>query len=342
MSKLTKSKILGVSFNQDQECFACGTETGIEVYQSLPYKGTVKRILNGGISQVAMLYRSNILALIGGGENPKYPLKKVMLWDDKTEKCVGELSFKFPVRSVKLHKEKIVVALDNRVHIYRFSDLELLDAIDTCENPQGLCDITTTDYLIIVCPDTRKGAIRVINYENNRSIAHLVHESPISAIAITRDGKLTAAGLEDGRVIKVVDTMDGRIYQELHRGSNKAEIQCLIFDSIGSWLLCSSDKETVHIFSVHTSATEEEKTELAKNPRSTLKFMKGFSSYFSAERSFAQFRIPYRKAAVAFGPAGKNQVIVITYEGKYYRIEFDPKTGGECKKLEEKSLFDNK
>jgi hypothetical protein len=94
-----------------------GTTKGFRIFNMCPYKDTFHRgkILyesnnsiefDGGIGIVEMLYRSNIIALVGGGDSPKYPPNKVMLWDDSMMRCIGELNFKSDVRSVRLRKDK--------------------------------------------------------------------------------------------------------------------------------------------------------------------------------------------------------------------------------------------
>jgi hypothetical protein len=62
--------------------------------------------LDGGIGIVEMLYKSNILALVGGGKYPKHSRNKIIIWDDYQAKVIAELSFTSYIKNVKLKKEK--------------------------------------------------------------------------------------------------------------------------------------------------------------------------------------------------------------------------------------------
>lgn len=37
---------------------------------------------------------------------------------------------------------RVVVVLENRIYVYNFADLRLIDAIDTCFNPKGICALS--------------------------------------------------------------------------------------------------------------------------------------------------------------------------------------------------------
>eukprot|EP00826_Nyctotherus_ovalis_P024633 TRINITY_DN1901_c0_g1_i10.p1 TRINITY_DN1901_c0_g1~~TRINITY_DN1901_c0_g1_i10.p1 ORF type:complete len:345 (+),score=52.67 TRINITY_DN1901_c0_g1_i10:77-1111(+) len=308
------NRILDISFNQDQGCFALSTERGFSVFNSYPFKDSFQRDFNAGIGIVAMLFRSNVLTLVGGGISPQYPPNKVILWDDQQMKCIGELVFESNVKAVMMRREHMVVVLQTKALVYRVAGLKLLDAIKTFENPQGMCAVSSRDEFVVAVPDETKGQVKIINYSKNFKIVIKAHESPLTALAISQDGRMCGTASSKGTLVRVFATDSGSLAQELRRGTDKADIQSVTFDSRCHWLACTSDKGTVHVFSLdltRKAVYKEEKKQTAENTKSVFKFMRGIIPYFDSEWSFAQFRIPDTRSIVAFGPEAKNSIIGI-------------------------------
>ncbi|GAA0182794.1 scaffold/adaptor protein [Lithospermum erythrorhizon] len=357
---LTKSNptLIHVSFNQDFGCFATGYDRGFRIYNCDPFNEIFRRdfdnnnnnIVGGGIGYVEMLFRCNILALVGGGQNPQFPPNKVMIWDDHQSKCIGELSFRSDVRSVKLRRDRIIVALEQKIFVYNFVDLKLLHQIETIANPKGLCVVSQSGgTFVLVCLGLQKGQVRVENYSTKKTKFILAHDSRIACLALTQDGQFLATASTKGTLVRIYGTQEGTLLQEVRRGADRAEIYCLAFSPTVQWLAVSSDKGTVHVFSlkinlVNLGSPSNNTSDVDASitaPGSSFSFMKGvLPKYFSSEWSVAQFRLPEGfQYMVAFGPeknegSEKNAVVILGMDGSFYKCKFDPISRGEMIQLE--------
>jgi WD40 repeat protein len=320
-----------LSFNQDFGCFATGTDRGFRIYNCDPFREIFRRDFDsgGGIGVVEMLFRCNILALVGGGSEPQYPLNKVMIWDDHQSRCIGELSFRSEVKSVRLRRDRIVVVLVQKIFVYNFADLKLLHQIETCVNPNGLCEVShVSGLMVLVCPGLQKGQVRIEQYASKRTKFITAHDSRIACFTLTNDGRLLATASTKGTLIRIFNTLDGSLLQEVRRGADRAEIYSIAFSSTAQWLAVSSDKGTVHVFNLKVdSSTAIERTRSSS-------FIKGvLPKYFSSEWSVAQYRLREGShCIVAFGQ--KNTVVILGMDGSFYHCEFDPVSGGEMTELE--------
>ncbi|KAH0457893.1 hypothetical protein IEQ34_013208 [Dendrobium chrysotoxum] len=354
-------ELLSVSWNQDYGCFAAGTSHGFRIYNCEPFKETFRRDLkSGGFGIVEMLFRCNILALVGGGANSQYPPNKVLIWDDHQGRCIGEFAFRSDVRGVRLRRDRIVVVLEHKIYVYNLTDLKLLHQIETLANPKGLCCLSHhSSTSVLACPGLHQGQVRVEHFGLKMTKFINAHDSHISCFSLTLDGFLLATTSVKGTLVRIFNTMDGTRLQEVRRGADRAEIYSIALSPNVQWLAISSDKGTVHIFNLRVRVVGEDAPILPSsqgpallhqnsatsldalispntgaNPSSSLSFMKGvLPKYFSSEWSFAQFRLPeVTRYFAAFG--SENTVMIVGMDGSFYRCSFDPLLGGQMTQQE--------
>lgn len=327
---------LFIGFNEDHQCFFSGTESGFTIYNSNPYMERFHRELDGGIGIVELLGKSNIVALVGGGNNPKYSPAHVMIWDDYQNMPIAKLEYNTEVKAIRCRGQRILVVLTNRVLLYNFADLKLVAQYETTPNLNGLCSmISNSNSTIIGIPGCKPGDLRIEiiihpagrasdQMDTKRSFAINAHQTSLSNISMSMDGKLCATTSEKGTLIRIWNCEDGSLNRELRRGIEHANILSLNFKPNGDGICLSSDKGTIHIYSLVDKTKAKEEHE--KNKKSSLSFMKRYlPDYFSSEWSQTNFSVPHSKRSIcAFTPDDNNTIMILTENGRYYKYRYLP------------------
>ena len=195
-----------------------------------------------------MLGRSNFLALVGGGRDPKFPPNKVVIWDDAKQRVVITLEFKSDVLGVCLSRSRIVVVLRNHISIYTFSSPpQRLQAFETVHNDFGL---TCLGSKHVAFPGRTIGQVNLFDLQTGNNTIIPAHTSTIMALALSPNGDLLATASENGTLIRIFSTASSAIVTELRRGIDKAMIYSMAFSPSSNRIAVTSDKGTLHIFDV--------------------------------------------------------------------------------------------
>ncbi|URE25785.1 zinc finger C3HC4 type family protein [Musa troglodytarum] len=343
-------ELLSVSWNQNYGRFAFGTSNGFRIYNCDSLTEAFRRDFNGGgFRIVEMLFHCNFLALVGEDTNTQFPPNKVMIWDDHQRRCTYELTFRSHVRGVKLRRDLIVVVLENKIYVYNFADLKLVHQIETLSNPKGLCCLSYhSNTLVLTCPGIRQGEVRIEHPFLKMKKFISAHDSQIACMTLTLNGLLLATASTKGTLIRIFNTNDGTRLQEVRRGLDRADIYSISFSPNERWLAVSSDKGTVHVFSLRVKAAGgDASTQLVAaqipgnvkqnavvsaktggNTNSSFHFMKGvLPKCFSSERSSAQFHVPEERCHIAAFDA-QDTVMILGMDGSFYKCAFDQVKGG--------------
>ena len=295
---------------------------------------------------VIMLYRTNILALVGSDNNVNNKRSKLIIWDDHQKKPLSELKFNQNIMNVKLRKDKIIVVCRDKIYVFNLSTFKNMDIIETGDNAHGIVGVSyDREQTILAYPDKKKGQVRIKNYEKSSVFYINAHENNIAYIVLSFDGSLLATASEKGTLIRIFNTENGNLLQEVRRGKDKADIKYICFEPSYKFIAASSNKGTIHIWSLSNTwkslnkTSEDESSNKIDNKTSGLKWLPNFlgGEFFSSEWSFAQVRITDPRSICCFG--ADNTIIIVSTEGKYYKAQIDMEKGGDCKIIQEEQLI---
>ena len=208
-----------------------------------------------------------------------------------------------------------MVVLEDKIVIFNFADLELIRSHDTLSNPQGIVSLNSRiEEPVVAMLSTKRGYAKVSYVSQNSETEIECHQTSIKFMTLNAEGSMLATASVKGTLIRIFETVNGTPLRELRRGSENAAIQCIAFNMQSTYLACTSDKGTAHLFSLLTHDPENDAIDskldeddviceasvftntndenAPKNKKSMLSFFsKILPKYYSSEWSFAQYNV---------------------------------------------------
>ncbi|EKM59385.1 uncharacterized protein PHACADRAFT_114042 [Phanerochaete carnosa HHB-10118-sp] len=320
--------IFDTKFDPDCRIFTTCTQAGFAIYNAWPLRLLRRRDIAGGtLSMVIPLHTSSLLFLVGGGRSPRYPPNKVVFWDDAVGREVAELEFRERVRGLACRRGWLAVALRRRVVAFRVDEsISRYAEWDTCDNPRGLLTLATrTHSTLLAIPGRQTGHVQLIHLPPCEPPEPLgppssspptpppppptkhpvsiiaAHTTALSTLSVPASGRYLATTSSRGTLVRIWDSVTGKLIRELRRGTDKAEIYGVAFRPDEREVCVWSDKGTVHVFSLVGGSG-------SSNRQSTFSPLTTFiplPKYFDSEWSYAQYRIPSQSAHISLsaGPS---------------------------------------
>lgn len=330
------SEVHSLKFNQNFGCFICGMTDGIRIFNTEPL--VEKLYLNkdadkvGSVAIAEMLDRTNLIAIVSGGNFPIIAPNNVLIWDDDAKEFILEFTFKSKVFAVKLSHKKLIVVLHNKIHVFSFpNNCQKLFTFNTCDNPRGLCEVSASDdeNQLLCFPAVKSGFMQVADISLAEESASkcprifAAHKHEIACMALDQGSNRLATASIEGTLIRIFEINprnDVKQLIELRRGMDSALLYSINFSRDGGYLCASSSKGTVHVYNLEDQHFNRQ-LKLA-----TLGFN---TSNFEARYSMCTFQIPCELPCIcAFGD-NCNSVLCICVNGSYYKYMFT-NDGKQC------------
>ncbi|ORX83493.1 WD40 repeat-like protein [Anaeromyces robustus] len=312
--KKTQDAGLFISFNQDFSCLSVGSRNGYQIFNCDPF-GKCYSQEDLGIGIVEMLFSTSLVAIVGNGEKMNSSQRRLLIANTKRNSTICELSFGSAILAIKINRKTIVVVLEEFIYIYDIGNINLLETIDTCPNPNALCSLSPSPdmcYLAYPSGTTVSGDLIVYDAIQMQKVCIIsAHKSALSCIQFNYSGKMIATASDKGTVIRVFSSQVGDLLYQFRRGTYPVHIYSISFNLSDTFLCVSSDSDTVHIFKLRDNEpkqNEENNETNSSRPMSLLNGVKNrvssmlipdaINTIFEPQRDFAFATIPQESKGV--------------------------------------------
>ena len=329
------SKANKISFNQDYSLISIGTNFGYKILELSPLHIHIKYLL-GGIYNCELSYRSNLIALTGGGKKPKFNTKKVVIYNDLEECVENEYKFSTPVLNVKFKKTYIFIVCKKKIYVFNIMTSQNIDIFETTDNENGIIAVNGCEEKTIMAhpiesdEKLNQGYVGIKNYKTKKYFSFLAQNEQISYMEIDYNGLLLATANDKGNIIRLHNLLDQTLVYECKKEKDKSIINYICFDLEYKNFGVSCNKGIIYVWKLDniiekTTNNEGVSYEVKKNIKNSKK------GYY-----FAKINACKQNCIFCFKP--ENTVLIISLDEKYYIVQLDKK-GGNYENIEEKKFF---
>ena len=246
-------------------CIAVATYVGFKIFSTDPFQLLYESNC-GPINIIEMLYKTNLVLLVGLTEFQDFSPKKVTIWT--TSKHLV-LCSSFPFNSIisvaKINKVRMVIVESIHLHIYSTGDMKHLHTFDVVDISLGKLVLSAnSERNVWLCFSSSQddGVVKVYDtlYPTSLKVQIKAHKSPILKMCLNNDGDRLATCSCKGTIIRIFSLPKGQKLCTFKRGISSAFIFCLNFSSNSEKLISTSDTGMLHIFDIKEEMERQEKS----------------------------------------------------------------------------------
>ena len=216
-----------------------------------------------------MLYKTNIVLLVGLTDFGEFSPKKVTIWTtSKNLVLCSSFPFTSKITVAKINKVRMIVGERNFLHIYSTGDMKVLHTFGIPDISLGKLVLSgNSEKNVWLCFSTSKdeGMVKVYDtlYPTSMKTQIKAHKSPILKMSLNYEGDRLATCSCKGTIIRIFSLPKGDKLCTFKRGISSAFIFCLNFSRNSEKLISTSDTGMLHVFDI-----KEELDNLEKNKES--------------------------------------------------------------------------